>query len=99
MAALNLYQIGDLVRVVGTLTTAGDMPVDPDALVCRVKAPNGTITTHTYGTDPFPARDSAGIYHVDVTPAQVGEYRYEFRSTGTGQAMDDGMFVVEAGLI
>ncbi len=99
MATLNVYNIGDLVRITGNLATTAGVAVDPTTLVCKVKAPDATITTYTYGTTTFPIKSAAGVYYVDVTPTQVGEYWYQFLSTGTGQAMDEGMFRVKASAI
>lgn len=99
MAEVNVHNIGDLVRITGTLTTAAGAPVDPSTLVAKVKAPDATVTTYTYGTTAFPIKSAAGVYYVDVTPTQVGEYWYQFLSTGTGQAMDEGMFRVKASAI
>lgn len=99
MAEVKVHRIGALVRVTGTLTTAAGATVDPTAVVVKLKAPSGTITSYTLGVDLFPAHDGVGTFHVDVTPTEVGEYYYQFRSTGTGQAMDEGMFRVEASAI
>ncbi len=99
MAEINVHNIGDLVRITGTLTTAAGAPIDPTTLVAKVKAPDATTTTYTYGTTAFPIKSAAGVYYVDVTPTQVGEYWYQFLSTGTGQAMDEGMFRVKASAI
>ena len=99
MAEVNVHNIGDLVRITGTLTTAAGAPVDPSTLVAKVKAPDATITTYTYGTTAYPIKSAAGVYYVDVTPNQVGEYWYQFLSPGTGQAMDEGMFRVKASAI
>lgn len=94
MATLNLHNIGDLVRVTGTLATAGGARVDPATVTVKVRAPSGTVTTHRYNQDPFPLRVEAGVYYVDVTPNAAGEWYYRFESTGTGQAADEGKFVV-----
>jgi len=99
MATVNLHDIGDLVRIVGTLTTQAGALVDPTGLTCKVLSPAGTTATHVYGVNPFPVRDSSGVYHVDVTPDAAGEWYYKFTSTGTGQAMDEGYFVVRAGVV
>jgi streptogramin lyase len=99
MATLNAYNIGDLVRITGNLATAAGAAIDPTALVCKVMAPDGTTTTHTYGSTAFPLQAASGEYYVDVTPDAAGEWWYQFRSTGTGQAMDEGYFVVTASAI
>jgi hypothetical protein len=93
--AVSTHDIGDLVRITGSLTTADGTPVDPTALVCKVKGPDGALTTYTYGATTFPIRTGAGVYYVEVTPTLPGEYAYRFASTGTGQAADEGRFIVK----
>lgn len=87
--------IGDIVRVVGLLTTAAGAPVDPTTLVVEITSPSGSVETFTLGTDVFPERDDVGVYHVDVVPSEDGDYEYKFTSTGTGQAVDRGAFRVK----
>ncbi len=93
--ALKLYNVGDLVRLTGNLATAAGVATDPTALTVVVQAPDGTQTTYVYGDDAMPIRAEAGEYYVDVTPTLPGKYAYQFKSTGTGQAMDEGEFEVE----
>lgn len=95
MATVNLYNVGDQVRISGNLADSGGTPVDPTGLTVVVQAPAGTQTAYVYGDDVFPVRVEAGEYYVDVTPDAAGEWVYQFRSTGTGQAMDEGVFLVE----
>ncbi len=95
MAALNLYNVGDLVRLTGNLTTAAGVATDPAALTVTVQSPTGTQTQYVYQSDEFPIRAEAGEFYVDVTPTVAGKWAYQFRSTGTGQAMDEGEFEVE----
>jgi hypothetical protein len=94
MARVNVHDIGDLVRITGTLETADGTNVDPTTLVCKVENAAGTVTTYTYGVDAFPVRTEAGVYYVDYTPTVPGSHYYKFTSTGTGQAADEGRFVV-----
>lgn len=94
---LNAYDIGDLVRCTGTFASSGSN-VNPTAVMFKVKTPAGVVTTYTYGTDAALVRDSTGVYHVDVSAAEAGEYVYRFWSTGTGQAAAEGKFVIRATL-
>ena len=96
MAEVNTYDAGDLVRITGTLATEAGVNVDPATLVCKVKAPDATVTTYTYGTTAFPVRSGAGVFYVDYTPTMKGRHIYRFVSTGTGQAVDEGVFYVRA---
>lgn len=93
----NAYDIGDMVRCTGTFTASGSS-VNPAAIMFKVKTPAGVVTTYTYGTDAALVRDATGVYHVDVSVAEAGEYVYRFWSTGTGQAAAEGQFVVKATL-
>ena len=94
---LSAYDIGDLVRCTGTFAASGSN-VNPTAVMFKVKTPAGVVTTYTYGTDAALVRDSTGVYHVDVSVAEAGEYVYRFWSTGTGQAASEGKFVVRSTL-
>lgn len=94
MAVINEYAVGDLVRLTGTLETADGTNVDPTTVVCKVKKPSGTVTTYTYNSDPFPVKSETGVYYVDVTTDEAGEWWYRFVSTGTGQAADEQRFYV-----
>jgi hypothetical protein len=91
----SVYDIGDLVRCTGTFASSGTN-VNPEAVMCKVKAPSGKVTTYTYGTDAALVRDSTGVYHVDVSVAVAGDYIYRFESTGTGQAAAEGLFSVRS---
>jgi hypothetical protein len=99
MATINVHNQGDLVRLTGSLATAAGVVVDPTTLTVTIKAPNGTKTEYTYGDDAYPVRSAAGVYYVEVTPDQVGDWYYKFQSSGTGQAADEGMFRVRASAI
>ena len=90
----NTYDIGDLVRCVGTFASGGTN-VDPAAVMFKVKSPGGVVTTYTYGQDAALVRDATGVYHVDVSASEAGVYFYRFWSTGTGQAAAEGRFAVK----
>lgn len=92
MPELNLYVVGQVVRVSVTLHTLPDNALaDPSTLVLKILHPDGvTVDTYTYNTDPQPIRDSIGAYHADILVDQVGKWTYYFVSTGTaaGAALD-----------
>ncbi len=94
MTTRNAYDIGDLVRCTGTFASSGTN-VNPDAIMFKVKTPAGVVTTYTYGTDAALVRDATGVYHVDVSATEAGQYVYRFWSTGIGQAAAEGQFLVK----
>ena len=89
------YNIGDLVRVTGTV--AGTVNVDPGTVYGQYKTPAGSVTTYEYNVDAELVRSALGIYYFDVDLDTVGTWNYRFYSTGTGQAAsDDNTIVVKA---
>lgn len=97
MMTRNAYDIGDLVRCTSAFAASGTN-VNPEAIMFKVKTPSGVVTTYTYGTDTALVRDATGVYHVDVSATEAGEYVYRFWSTGIGQAAAEGQFVVKSTL-
>lgn len=90
----NTYDEGDIIRLANTLTTtATGVAIDPSTLTLVLLLPDGTETTYTYASSAI-TRDSLGNYHVDVTPATSGIYRYRWTSTGTGTASEESWFEV-----
>lgn len=95
MATMGTYDLGDLVRISAAFSDANGAALNPTAVYCKVKNPNGTITAYTYGTDAALVRASTGSYYVDVDANTAGVWKYRFHSTGTGQAAAESWFTVE----
>ena len=89
-----VYGKGDLVRVTGTFTDSGDVAVDPTAVIFKYKPPSSATVTYTFGVDAELVKSATGIYYVDVSATESGQWWHEFSSTGTGQAVDESYFVV-----
>lgn len=92
------YNIGDVVRVRGTLTDASDVAVDPSTVSVKVRPPTGSTLTYTYALATV-TKEETGIYYKDISVTESGKWYYQFVSTGTGQAMDEGAFVVKSSAI
>lgn len=89
------YNLGDLVTISGTLTSAAGTELDPTVAHCEYKDPSGNVTTLTYPTDAALVRDGVGIYHADIDADRAGTWRYRFYSTGTGQGANEESFNVK----
>lgn len=89
----NSYDVGDLVKLTATFTTAG-VAADPTAVSVKYKNPAGTTTTKVYGTDVEVVKSSTGIYYIYVSAATEGRWYYRWYSTGTGQAAGESYFDV-----
>lgn len=92
---MNSYDVGDLVRVSSTFTDATGTVADPAAVTASYRAPGGTETDLIYGVDAELVRDSAGVYHMDISAGEAGTWVYRFASTGSGQAAAEGSFFVQ----
>lgn len=90
----NFYDIGDRVRVTGTLRDAGGVLADADVVVAKYRDPGGIITVLTHGVDEELVHLDTGIYYFDVSPATPGKWDYRFESTGMGQGAVEGYFSV-----
>ena len=91
---MNSYDVGDVVRCSGAFANSAGAAVDPTAVLCKVRKPDGTVTTYTYGVDAPLVKAAAGSYYLDVNATEAGIWAYRFYSTGTGQAAGETSFRV-----
>lgn len=92
---INVYQKGDLARCSAAFRNDAGALIDPTAVTFVFTTPAGVTTTYTYGVDSQLVKDSTGNYHVDLSASARGLWLYRWVSTGTGQAAENGQFVVE----
>jgi hypothetical protein len=90
------YYKGQLVRVSATYTdkTTG-AAVDPAGVTFKYKNPAGSTTILVYPTDPTLVKDSVGNYHVDINANAIGNWYFQWSSTGVNQAAYEDSFVVK----
>ncbi len=93
--AANTYDVGDLVRCSVVFEDAVGTNIDPDAVTVKVKAPDGTTATYTYGVDAVVVREATGVFHIDVPATAAGEWWFRWASSGTGQAAGEREFLVK----
>ncbi len=83
------YDIGDLVRAIGTFTDTGAAVGDPTTVNFLIDTPTSTAPTSytrtgaTTGTVDSITRESAGVFYVDFTATGKGLYEWRYTSTGT----------------
>lgn len=84
--------LGQQVRVTASFTIAAtSTATDPGTVSVSVRAPDGTVTT------PPATKDGTGVYHVDVTASQAGEYYVRFVGTAPLIAAAEQQFDVQLG--
>ena len=62
---------------VGTTT-----PADPEGVQFDIIDPAGVVTTYVYLTDAELIKSGTGVYYVDFTLDQVGQWRIYVQATG-----------------
>lgn len=90
--------IGASVRLTAHIYDLTDTDQDPGTVTCSVMAPDGTLTTYTYGTDTEIGRTDAGDYYCDVEPDQSGQWRYRWKGSddvSSYKVVDEGSFRVQ----
>ncbi len=92
---MDIYDLGDLVRVSGAFTDSAGAAQDPNAVLFSFTDPSGNTSTYTYGVDVELVKDDTGDYHVDVDCDECGVFWWRWYSTGSGQAADEGRFYVQ----
>lgn len=104
----NSYIVGALVRVAsygGTIANPsggyrdinGSL-IDPSVVILTYRDGLGNRTVVTYPAAAI-VKDSVGLYHADLdTTGKIGNWDYEWSSTGTGQAANKSSFQVLPGV-
>lgn len=89
------HAVGQAVRLLGEFRNYDRALADPDSVIARVRAPDGTTTVYTYGVDAALLRLSTGHYSVDVTLTASGQWSFKFEGTGAVTAADEDFVTVE----
>lgn len=87
------YDVGDRVRMTANFKDDLGADIDPTTVVVSVAAPDGTITSYTYGTDVEVVKDSVGNYSYEQTMTAEGSMQYRWVST-TPDGAGEGSFIV-----
>jgi len=91
----NEYDIGDLVKVIGTFTkTSDDSVIDPTVIRAYYKNPSGITTSLVFGVDGALEKEGIGIYFVEISITESGNWYYRFSGTGNAQGGEETHFKV-----
>lgn len=89
-----VYDIGDAIIFSGVFRDEDGDLADPTALTFTYRAPDGTLTSYVYNTDPELVRDSLGTYHTTVTMDTAGDGFWRWSATGAVADSETGYFYV-----
>jgi len=93
---MNLYDVGDLVRIRASFTNSAAQPVDPSSVTLQHRqflADPLSYTTVVYGVGSI-TRVSTGEYFHDLSVNTDGEWRYRWNGLGENAAALEETFKV-----
>lgn len=90
---INVYDKGDLVRLSVNFKDLLGVDADPTTVTLSIIDPDEGAPVGI--ALPPIVKDSIGNYHHDFNVTKVGEYRYEWKGTGTIQSVEVGQFTVK----
>lgn len=91
---MNVYDIGDQVRVSVVFTDEYGVEHDPTSLLCQIKNADGVETYYTYGESPALTRENTGTFYVDVLATKAGTWHYRWQGSGAITAAAENSFMV-----
>jgi hypothetical protein len=92
---INVYDVGDLVRVTAAFVNAAGAAADPTSVTLRVIAPSGVETSYSSSASPSEVFKSAtGSYYADIDVTAHGDWHYRWEGTGAVQSSQAGQFAV-----
>lgn len=91
---MNIYDIGDQVRISCVFTDDEGVAADPTVVTLTYVGPIGSEIELTYDGENALTRDEAGSYYVDIVPQTAGAWRYRWAGSGAVTAATEGQFEV-----
>lgn len=82
--------IGDKIKLTGTLTDVSGTPITDATVVFRVITPDNTEIAAALAT-----LEGSGVYTGIVSITQSGTWKYRFEATGTAEAAEESAFTVK----
>lgn len=94
--AIDTYDKGDVLGITATYKNAAGTLIDPTTPKFSFIDPvTNAVTTYTYPTDSQLQRLSQGVYYVALRLTAPGIWRVRHWSTGTGEASEEGEYLVK----
>lgn len=91
---MKAYDRGDMVRLTVGFTSAGGGLADPGTITCKIKQPNGAVTTYVYEEEAELVKESVGSYYLDIQVDAPGTWHYRWAGNGTVTAAAESAFRV-----
>jgi hypothetical protein len=98
--SINPFIIGATVKVTASIVDpATNLPADPGGLLLKVRSPDKTLLTYSYGADPDIVKDSTGNYHADLLLDKAGVWHWRWEAGGAHTGVAEGTLTAKASLV
>lgn len=84
----NRYDYGDQIPVKAEFTVDGAY-VDPATIILKVRKPDKSTVTYTYGIDAAVIKSAVGKYYLDLLLNQEGDWYYRWEVTGSAVLVEE----------
>ena len=84
----------ELATLTNTFSVNG-VATDPTTVTLAVTTPTGTTTTYAYSLAEI-TKDSAGVYHKDISCTEAGTWSYVWTGTGSASDVQAGTWQVDS---
>lgn len=91
----NVYKQGNSIKTRAVFRDVDGELIDPETVVCKVKAPDDIEAAYQFGVDAGVIRESEGVYEFWVETDQAGMYTYRWKGSGAESVADEETFVIE----
>lgn len=95
---MSSWIIGEVGVVSLSAATPAGVPIDPAAVVLRVKDPSATVTDYAYGVAAELIRDAIGEYHMHIEFDAVGKWAWRWE-VGTPDGVVEGAVSIKRSIV
>lgn len=92
---MDVYPLGQPIRLTTTVLDIDEAPADPTALTLTVVLAGDTAMVLHWPTPAEIVRGSLGVFHYDLTPAAAGHYATYWTATGTAAGVSPDSTVLD----
>lgn len=86
------FKIDNLITLTATFRDMNGALIDPTAITLKILQGGGSIQTFAYPATL--TRLSIGVYQKEFDPPSAGNFTYQWKGTGTCEAMDEATFTI-----
>ena len=93
------WLVGEAARLSITIANMAAQAVDPAALRLKLRAPDGSLQTLTYGAGAEIVCDALGSYRADVLLSTPGAWSWRWETDGPASAVEGTVSVARSRVI